>query len=378
MKVKQYKYINDKWDKELDYSLDSHSTLIIIFGNKDKEVVPIINNFPQSKIIGCSSGGEICKDFYTLNDSLVISVIQFEKSSLTTVTVDINNYDDSFSKGKEIFSALQDENLKGIITFAPGLTINGTKFVAGLSSTKGACTICGGLAGNSDITETFIYSNKGKELDKAVAVGVYGEDVEVFSSAYSGVAPISLEREITLAKDNIVFEIDNMTAYEFYCKYLPDSLEISQDNFNSLSFQFPLSIADNLNIDEDTVRTPIGLNITNGSIIFSGEFTTGDKVRLLRATTDRFIEGANKACRNLYSEIGNRENLVIAVSCVGRRSVLRDYIDDEIVTMKNIVSHHGTLCGFYSFGEISDRTNNYSVFHNQTMNLIGIVENKDE
>ncbi|HIO95619.1 MAG TPA: hypothetical protein EYG67_02245 [Campylobacterales bacterium] len=64
MKLAQYLYTENGWNKELDGLLDTPHTLIIIFAPSNTSKIKIrlkeiAQQFPLSQIIGCSSAGDI-------------------------------------------------------------------------------------------------------------------------------------------------------------------------------------------------------------------------------------------------------------------------------------------------------------------------------
>jgi hypothetical protein len=69
--------------------------------------------------------------------------------------------------------------------------------------------------------------------------------------------------------------------------------------------------------------------------------------------------------------------LAIAISCVGRRLVLRERTEEELEATLEVLPQGSQQIGFYSYGEISPYTSGYCDLHNQTMTLTTISENED-
>src|SRR5262249_23766018 len=63
------------------------------------------------------------------------------------------------------------------------------------------------------------------------------------------------------------------------------------------------------------------------------------------------------------------ESLCIAISCVGRRLVLTDRIEEETEAVLDILPPKTKQIGFYSYGEISPYANGRCDLPNQTMTL---------
>ena len=75
-------------------------------------------------------------------------------------------------------------------------------------------------------------------------------------------------------------------------------------------------------------------------------------------------------------KIGDKPTLSIAISCVGRRLVLRDRTDEELEALLSAFSSNVKQIGFYSLGEISPFVPEVGscALHNQTMTVTTICE----
>ena len=67
--------------------------------------------------------------------------------------------------------------------------------------------------------------------------------------------------------------------------------------------------------------------------------------------------------------------LALLISCVGRRIVLGDRVEEEIEVIRETFGSNTVLCGFYSYGEISPLLDNVACeLHNQTMTITTMFE----
>ena len=67
--------------------------------------------------------------------------------------------------------------------------------------------------------------------------------------------------------------------------------------------------------------------------------------------------------------------LALLISCVGRRMVLRQRIEEEVEGVREVVGDAAVLTGFYSYGEISPFTPSARCeLHNQTMTVTTLTE----
>jgi hypothetical protein len=69
------------------------------------------------------------------------------------------------------------------------------------------------------------------------------------------------------------------------------------------------------------------------------------------------------------------ESVAILVSCVGRKLVMGNRVDEEVEAVGEVFGSKATLTGFYSYGEISPFTPGASCkLHNQTMTITYLSE----
>jgi hypothetical protein len=68
--------------------------------------------------------------------------------------------------------------------------------------------------------------------------------------------------------------------------------------------------------------------------------------------------------------------LALLISCVGRKLILDNRVDEEVVAVSEAFGEHTLLTGFYSYGEISPFTPNSTCqLHNQTITITTFDEN---
>ncbi len=90
--------------------------------------------------------------------------------------------------------------------------------------------------------------------------------------------------------------------------------------------------------------------------------------------TRRLIDGAQLAAEQVLAGSG-AQAAVLLVSCVGRREVLGDEIDDEIEAVRRVFPAGTPIAGFYSYGEIGPHGDDrLSELHNQSMTIASFSE----
>ena len=90
---------------------------------------------------------------------------------------------------------------------------------------------------------------------------------------------------------------------------------------------------------------------------------------------DELIDGAGKAAE-VINKINDKTAFGLIVSCVGRKIVMKQLIDDEVEIIQNTLGENVLLSGFYSYGEFAPFQDNLlnCELHNQTMTLTTIYE----
>jgi len=118
------------------------------------------------------------------------------------------------------------------------------------------------------------------------------------------------------------------------------------------------------------VRTILAIDEENQSITFAGDIPEGSMVSLMKANFDRLIDGAYDAVNSI--EFGSKEVsplCSIAISCVGRKIVLGQRIEEEIEAVVEFLPKDTMNIGYYSYGEISPLASGRCDLYNQTMTL---------
>jgi hypothetical protein len=101
----------------------------------------------------------------------------------------------------------------------------------------------------------------------------------------------------------------------------------------------------------------------------------GYRAQLMKANFDRLVDGATGAALMTQERSPSAgPTLAIAISCVGRRLVMGERIEEELEATVESLPAGVQQIGFYSYGEISPYTSGPCDLHNQTMTLTTISE----
>ena len=378
MKVASLLFQNQEFTKEKNQENIDYSKANLVFGFGSRELISnpksydiLKNKFPNSNIALCSSAGEIF-DLEVFDDTISILVISFDSTTIETSEVNISQFSTSFDAGKSLIDNLSKENLKWILVLSDGGKVNGSELVKGMNSVKPEeVLITGGLAGDgAKFEETYVGINNYPTIGNIVAIGFYGDKLEVSHGSLGGWESFGLERKVTKSDFNVLYEIDGKNALDLYKTYLGKYA----DELPSSALLFPLSIK--LGEDKNPiVRTILSIDEEKQSMTFAGDIPEGSKVRFMKANFDRLIDAASNAANNCLKMKDNNPKLALLISCVGRKIILSNRIDEEVEAVAEIFNNQTTLGGFYSYGEISPLNPMANCeLHNQTMTITCLNE----
>jgi hypothetical protein len=377
MNYKIYTFRKGEWNQPLDISLDSKKTLVLVFGTAKKEYIEeslknLTKSFSKSVIVGASSAGEIVQD-EVFQNSLAVAIIQFETTTMKVVEKPISSVKHSYKYGAGLATELLNDELKGIFVLSDGLHINGSKLTNGISSViPDEIIVTGGLAGDDERFEsTWVIANKEVCSGFITAVGFYGDNIHIAHGSQGGWDSLGIERIVTKSEDNLLYELDSQPALEIYKRYLGDKAK----DLPASGLLFPLEIKPTYESEESTVRTILAIDEKAQSITFAGDIPEGSYVTFMKANYDRIIDGASFAAEKVNMDAYHGEPVLsIAISCVGRRLILKQRTEEELEAVLEVLPPETKQIGFYSYGEISPMASGKCDLHNQTMTLTLIWE----
>ncbi|HJR99489.1 MAG TPA: FIST N-terminal domain-containing protein [Flavobacterium sp.] len=328
--------------------------------------------YPNAAIIICSTAGQISNDTLIVDKKVVVSALEFEKTKINTIEVDI--LEDSITDlGQKIKQNLFNEDLKSILILSEGSFVNGTELVNELiKQTDASIPIFGGLAGDEyNFEKTFVGLNSEPKQGKIVAVGFYGNNIHFGFGSEGGWGGFGPEREVTSSDKNVLYKIGDKQALDLYKEYLGKYAE----ELPGSSLYFPLSMKENID-SKAVVRTILAIDEEKKSMTFAGNIPEGSFVRFMKGNLDNLIEASYDAASKIVIGKSNEQpQFVLMISCVGRKIVLGNRIEEEIEVAKELFTTNTIIGGFYSYGEISPAIDNVSCeLHNQTMTITIISE----
>lgn len=379
------KLLQQKFSPELGWEIirkspeeNSRFDLVLVFGSTeliggDTLYPELRNKYPDATILLGSTAGEI-SDTAVNDNTLSLTAIAFELTTVKSAGVHLQDGESSFDAGSRLAQQLDQVGLRNVFIISDGQHVNGSELVRGLQQALPEnILITGGLAGDGvNFTRTLVGLN-GVATEKYIAaIAFYGDALSVASGSVGGWDPFGPQRLITRSKGNILYELDGQPALDIYKKYLGEFAA----QLPSAGLLFPLSIKNGG--DYSLVRTILGVNEDDSSLVFAGNMPEGYYARLMKAGFDGLIEGASEAAhQTLNPHNTDVPDLALLISCVGRKLVLNQRVEEEVEAIRNVYSTGTAITGFYSYGEISPSYNSPGPeLHNQTMTITTFTERK--
>jgi len=327
--------------------------------------------YPKARIVGCSTAGEIAGT-RVLDDSLVVTAVAFATSQVALAAVLLNEVLDDVARGKLLAARLPHFGLVHLMVLSDGLRVNGSALLTGLLSELPAhVAVTGGLSADGDRFErTAVCLDAPAPAEQIVAIGFYGEGLRIGYGCLGGWDPFGPERRITHSSGNVLHQLDHEPALDLYKRYLGEHAQ----GLPATGLLFPLAIRKSA--EAAVVRTILAVDETARTLTFAGDMPVGYRARLMRANFERLVDGASEAAK--ISRLGNGgtdSQLAVLISCVGRKLVLKQRIEEEVEAVRDVLGPHTVMTGFYSYGEISAFTPAARCeLHNQTMTITTFAE----
>lgn len=375
MKIEHTRWRGSRWEPAVPGNLHA-AQLVLLFGSpsllKQRDLLQGIQQvYPGAHLLGCSTAGEI-SGTQVLDESLVATAIQFEQTTLHGVRIKPKKGISDFQAGELLAKELDKAGLVHVLVFSRGVNVNGSDLVAGLTRhLPSQVTITGGLSGDGTrFQETLVVWEGKPEAESIVVLGFYSQRLRVSYGSLGGWETFGPKRLITRSAGNVLYELDDKLALPMYKAYLGEHAQ----GLPATGLLFPLCLLSPDGADP-VVRTILSVNEAQQSITFAGDMPEGVYARFMRANFDQLVDGAVGAARTSYEPIRSSPDLAVLISCVGRKLVLKQRIDEEVKGVRTVLGDRAVLTGFYSYGEISPFTPGAMCkLHNQTMTITTFSE----
>lgn len=329
--------------------------------------------FPHARRIALSTAGEISNQGVTDN-SVVVTAIHLEKTPFRIASTTIAGMEDSEDAGKRLAEQLAAPDLKAAILLSQGVAVNGSELIVGAVSVLGkAIPLTGGLAGDGGaFTRTWALLDEQVSDKLMLAIGLYGDAISFAHGSFGGWHSFGPARRVTRVEHNVLYELDGEPALDIYKRYLGDYAK----DLPASGLLFPLALLSEEREEIGLIRTLLGIDEVAGSLILAGDIPQDGYLRLMHASSDALVDGAEaaaEAAARMHGSDGH--GLVLLVSCIGRKLVMGDRVDEEVEAVGAVFGQNCVLTGFYSNGEISPFLETTECkLHNQTMTITYLNE----
>lgn len=378
MQIEQFHWIPDRgWSPFSPEQSSLVPQLVLLFGEgqhlqNSHLIAPLHVAYPEAYFLGCSTAGEI-HNTQVSDGSLVVTAIQFEHTQVVGHWLQIRPNDRGFQAGQSLAKQFDPAGLQHLFVLSDGLHVNGSELVRGvMTALPDGVTVTGGLSGDGDrFGSTVVMGADIVQPQAIAAVGLYGDRLQVDFGSLAGWSPFGPLRQVTQSQNNILYELDHQSALDLYKIYLGEHA----DSLPASGLLFPLNVWPQPG-DEPLVRTLLAVDAIENSLTFAGDIPEGATVQLMRCSFNRLVEGAAEAAAISITNISAGEpELAILISCVGRKLVLKQRVEEEIEGIRDVVGEKTVLTGFYSYGEIAASAKGHAPkLHNQTMTITTFAE----
>ncbi|MCD6433915.1 MAG: FIST C-terminal domain-containing protein, partial [Sulfurimonas sp.] len=342
MRLLNYKYLNKNSLVEFiknNEIIDSSAVLMQLFYSNSniKDLYKIREELksvlPNASMVGTSTAG-IVSDGKMIDDSIIISFSIFEASTTKSIGYKDLSVDEIV---KKLSTDIIAHDTKLLIIFANTFKFNSVELLEKLAKQFPQIVLAGGNAGDDLKFESCeLFSSSENDSDVVIAC-IDSKRLNVETKYLLNWQSIGQEMIVTKAIGNTIYEINNKKVLDMYEHYL--GLTISNDILK-YGTEFPLMFNPN---GVDIARAPIAVN-DDGSLVLAGNIKEGCKVKFGYADVE-YIEKYNHNV--LLKESKYLSEAIYVYSCSARRSMLNNYLNDEL----SILSKIAPTSGFITYGE---------------------------
>ncbi len=385
MDVETIRWRAGGWSAALPSQLDSDATWLMVYGPSRELPAAALDEllacFPRAVITGCSTAGEIHGSEVD-DGTLVVACARLREGRVLQRHLELAQHGQETRTldGTELTVALGAAtrsllapDMRAMFILSDGVIVNGTQLVAAVSALlPEGVVLSGGLAGDGRAFEqTWVIAERKPRRHCITLTALYGDSLQVHTGFAGGWDSFGPERIVTRARGNVLYELDGQPALTLYKRYLGDRAA----ELPGAALLFPLAITSDYMGRKGLVRTVLGIDEAAGSMTFAGDMPEGSRAQFMRASFERLVDGAAQAVVQSGDDLpAGAPCLGIAISCVGRRLVLGEQIEDETEAVLDGLPDGAQMIGFYSYGEISASGATQCDLHNQTRTVTTLRE----
>jgi methyl-accepting chemotaxis protein len=352
----------------------------IVFSSSEYDYKKVIEGIrgvigKEAKLIGCSSAGEfteesvhkgsvalalIASDNYKFFTGLGRGIRKNEMGALKEASINLPQY----VEGYPYLSA---------INLHDGLAGKGEEIITATIRVLGShIKFSGGSAADDlKMKETYVFEDENVAKD-AVALALLASKTPTIITVEHGHEPISPPFEVTKAKGNIVYELNEKPAFEVWKDYVRekamerfgidiDKVSAGSSELIKVLTAYPLGLYTG---DGYKIRW-LGIEARTDALVATCGIPEGTVVRVMESTEEDQIESARKAARKAKELAGNKEIAgAFVFDCAVRGVILGEEFHKAVEAIYQELKV--PLVGFETYGEICAEIGELSGFHNTT------------
>jgi len=323
----------------------------------------LMETWPKLELIGCTTDGEISSELGFCEDSIAL-VLFCDVEIHAGIGLGLSKSNQQACQDAAEMARAKCGSAPSLcITTPESLTSNGELTVKNLQAALGeGVPLFGGIAADQWRFKA-TYQFYGNQLfQDAVPLLLFSGDLAFSYGVASGWKPIGEAAVVTKAEGNLVYQIDQMTAMDYYRRYLGSAAVPTGG--------FPLAILGPEGNIEYLRSSMENYDLEQGSITYYGDVPQGSKVQITVADRNAIIEGCSQSLDLALERFpeGAQLQVAICVSCAARKLLLGTKTEEESKLIAQKLGPQLPMIGFYSYGEVAPSLldEDRAQFHNET------------
>lgn len=359
--------------------LGDKADILLLFASASynyPKLVSAINEISdKTKLVGCSTAGEIAREG-VFSDSVLIAAIRSDDVGFF-IGLGKHTPEDHRACGRNLAKSIMDQCQEpdAVLAFSDGLIGNGTGVAKGVQEIFGEGALLAGASAGDGLKCKATWQFFGDKIlsGHTVGVGIMG-NIRMGVGVSHGWMPVGLARTVTRTEANIIYELDNQPAFKIYEDYMgadtAAKLKTGPIIASKEGATRPLGI--NAGRNRYLIRQPFFVQAEDGALICSAETAVRSEVFLMLGDAESIIESAQDAARQALEQLGGgRPSLALIFSDCSRHQLLKEKHYLEIEAIKEIIGTNIPIGGFVSYGEFApfwiDNYSTPSLFHNESV-----------
>lgn len=347
-------------------------TLAVVFGSVALDLEGAVRVFRAAglDVLAASSSGEIAApgeaDDCVFEQSLVALILDLPREAYRLQLIDAAGRTSGALGEAAGQWARQAFARPGLIALSAGLMMDGEQVVNGsIRGAGGVLPFFGGLAGDDLRMQQTVVFVQDERSDHGLALLALDQEQVVLSAvSASGWRGIGLEKTVTRAEGNVVFEIDGKPATEVYREYLQ---MIGQESIPR-NAEYPLEVT--RREGQTVLRAAMMVDATRQALVYAGTVEQGAHVRFANPPGEEIITCAKEEVDALKRRQPAADALLL-FSCKARHLALGPMVEDEILHMQQ--AWQVPLVGYFTYGEFGTTRDGHPDFFNDTCVLVALA-----